>query len=295
MQEEAQPAALAAPLAPDPVHAVVPVAAAEQRQPVGAGGDRLVDGAQTVLEERARFGGDRGLQVGLVGALVEQRRGEERHALVEHRRVAGHSQVARDGERQPEQVVRAAGARALARRRVPPVLDVPLDELAAGRAQQVLAREIGARQHQRHRVLQLVAEAEGAAGLRVPRPRPHPAATASGTGASRSSPGRRSRPASSPAPPAGCPPSRAAPRRAPPRPRRRWRSERAASAPRRRPRPGRARTPGGASRRASAPPPPAARRRGRARRRGGRRAAGGRGRPAPPASRCGRGTPRGRR
>ena len=53
MQEEAEPGALAASLPSDAVHAVVPVAAADERQAVGAGGQALVDRAQAVLEERA--------------------------------------------------------------------------------------------------------------------------------------------------------------------------------------------------------------------------------------------------
>ena len=47
------------------------------------------------------------------------------------------------------------------------MLDVALDELPSGRAQQVLARKRGIDQDDRHRVLELVAEAEGAAGLVV--------------------------------------------------------------------------------------------------------------------------------
>ena len=43
VQEEAHPHALAAALAADAVHAVVPVAGAEQRQPVRADGERAVD------------------------------------------------------------------------------------------------------------------------------------------------------------------------------------------------------------------------------------------------------------
>src|SRR5262249_25146186 len=59
---------------------------------------------------------------------------------------------------------------------VPPVLDVALAELAARAAQQVLAHERGAREEERHDVLDLVAEAEGAAGLVVAGPREEAAA-----------------------------------------------------------------------------------------------------------------------
>ena len=58
---------------------------------------------------------------------------------------------------------------------MPPVLHVALDELAARAAQQLLAHERRRGVHQRHRVLQLVAEAEGAARLVVAAARPQPA------------------------------------------------------------------------------------------------------------------------
>ncbi len=58
---------------------------------------------------------------------------------------------------------------------MPPVLHVALDELAARAAQQVLAQERGLGVHQRHRVLQLVAESEGAARLVVAAARPQAA------------------------------------------------------------------------------------------------------------------------
>ncbi len=47
------------------------------------------------------------------------------------------------------------------------MLDIALRELALGAAQQVLAHQRGLRMHQRHHVLQLVAETVGAARLVV--------------------------------------------------------------------------------------------------------------------------------
>ena len=93
---------------------------------------------------------------------------EERHDLVEHRCVIGHLQILCDDVGQPEQVVRAARPRAATGRRMPPVLDVALDELAARRQQQVLAVQIGPAVAERHHVLQLITEAVGAAGLVEP-------------------------------------------------------------------------------------------------------------------------------
>ena len=66
-------------------------------------------------------------------------------------------------------------AHAAARGRMPPVLHVPLAELAAGGAEKMLAQQAGLGMHQGHGVLQLIAKAERAAGLVEPGPRPHAA------------------------------------------------------------------------------------------------------------------------
>ena len=57
------------------------------------------------------------------------------------------------------------GAHALAVGRMPPVLDVTLEELAFGATQQLLAGEPRCRMDQRHSVLQLITEPISAAGL----------------------------------------------------------------------------------------------------------------------------------
>ena len=59
---------------------------------------------------------------------------------------------------------------------MPPVLHVPFPELPRRRAQEVLAGQSRFGVHQRHHILQLVAETEGAAGLVESRPAPQPAA-----------------------------------------------------------------------------------------------------------------------
>jgi hypothetical protein len=58
---------------------------------------------------------------------------------------------------------------------MPPVLHVALDELVRGAQQQLLAQQLRLRMDGGHRVLQLVAEAERAAGLVVAAARPHAA------------------------------------------------------------------------------------------------------------------------
>ena len=144
MEEEAEPGALAAALPAHAVHAVVPVAAADERQAVRAGGQALVDRAQAVLEERAALGGRRAAgrrPPARPGASGGASRNGTRSSRTPVSPVV--RDVVRHRVRQPEQVVRAAGARAAAARLVPPVLDVALDELAAGGAQQVLAGEVG--------------------------------------------------------------------------------------------------------------------------------------------------------
>ena len=65
---------------------------------------------------------------------------EEGYVLVEDAGVAGHPDVLRDGVGQPEQVVGDPGAHARARVRVPPVLDVALDELARRGGEDLLPR-----------------------------------------------------------------------------------------------------------------------------------------------------------
>src|SRR3989338_8881236 len=57
------------------------------------------------------------------------------------------------------------GAHALSVGRVPPVLHIPLEELALGATDQLLAGEPRCRMDQRHGVLQLIAETVGTAGL----------------------------------------------------------------------------------------------------------------------------------
>ena len=58
---------------------------------------------------------------------------------------------------------------------MPPVLDVALHELAGRGAQEVLAREVRPATRERHDVLELVAEAVGAARLVEGGARPEPA------------------------------------------------------------------------------------------------------------------------
>ena len=120
---------------------------AEERQAVGAGGEALVDRADAVLEERAvlrrtRAAG-RTTRARRARAAAPRGTARARRARRCRRSCATYSA---DDERQPQQIVGAARAQAAAARLVPPVLHVAFDELPAGGAQQMRARELGPRE-----------------------------------------------------------------------------------------------------------------------------------------------------
>ncbi len=174
-QEESEPDAFAAALVPDAIHAVVPVAGADQRQTVCAVALPMLNRSPRVLVQARRLGRAPGHVVPRL--LVRRHRWtvEESHGLVEHAGVVGRLHVPAQRERQPQVIVRNARANAAPRRRMPPVLNVALDELSARTEQQVLAQHPGPGVDHRHRVLQLIAEAERPAGLVVAAAGPHPA------------------------------------------------------------------------------------------------------------------------
>ena len=164
-EEEAEPDAFAAAFVANAVHAVVPVAAAHEGQAVGAGGERAADGADAMLVERGGIAGDAGLVVEGFLAISEQAGFEEGDGFGEHAGIAGGGDVAGGGVGQPQEIVGDAGARAAAGGGKPPVLDVAFLELARGADEQMFAGQPGAFVQEREGILQLVAEAVGAAGL----------------------------------------------------------------------------------------------------------------------------------
>ncbi len=174
-EEPCHPHALALAVLADPIHAIVPVTGAEQRQAVRAHRQAGVDRPCAMLEQRARL--LRRLRceeiVGLVG--TQRLPGEKRHLGVQHRRITRQTDVVRDDAGQPQPVVDDARADPGAGRRQPPVLHVAGDELPAGRTQQVFPRDVRARHAQRHHILQLVPESVRAARLVERGTSPHAA------------------------------------------------------------------------------------------------------------------------
>ena len=174
-QEPREPHALTAAARPDQVHAVVPVARADERQPMLARVETHRDRADAMLVQRGPFDRDRRPFVRFVFAGLERTAVEERHLLVEHRCIAGRLHVLQRRVDEPQPIVRKARAHALPARLVPPVLDVSFAELPRRGVEQVVPRESRRREQQREHVLQLVAETEGAARLVKGRPPPHSA------------------------------------------------------------------------------------------------------------------------
>jgi hypothetical protein len=101
-----------------------------------------------------------------VRANREHRRFQKGQSLVQDAGVACRSDVFGDHEGQPEEIVGAQRAQTAATRFVPPVLNVALDELTPGGAEQMFPCELGPSQQQRHHVLQLIAKTVGSAASR---------------------------------------------------------------------------------------------------------------------------------
>ncbi len=112
----------------------------DQRQAVRAKPQAVPDRPHAMLVECPRLLG--ALRQVVVRFLVGIHRAavKERDALVEHAGVAGRRYVAARRVGQPQVIVRKVRPHAASGRRMPPVLNVPLAKLAAGAAQQVLAR-----------------------------------------------------------------------------------------------------------------------------------------------------------
>ncbi len=176
MQKPPEPDTFTPPGFADPVHAVVPVARADQRQAMLADlRETGLQSAHAMLEQRrARFRDARDEErVLLVGG--QRSSVDERDRYIENRAVAADVDVVRNRMREPDAVVGDPCAYAAAAFRQPPVLHVAFRKLARRRPQQMLARQGRAGDGERHAVLQLVAKAVRAARLIEARTRPDPA------------------------------------------------------------------------------------------------------------------------
>ena len=82
MQKPAEPDALALAMFADPVHAVVPVAGADQRRAVGPKCEASVKSASAMLKQRGGLVGNGGLEEALVLTHRERRTFQERNHLI---------------------------------------------------------------------------------------------------------------------------------------------------------------------------------------------------------------------
>ena len=164
-QEPAKPTAFATTLFADPVHAVVPVAGADQWQSVRTELQTDIDGPCAVFVQRGGFTGHVRAKIRIQLPGFEHLARQERDIDIKHRSFAADGQVMTGDIRQPQPIVGHSCADACTRRWQPPVLDIPFGELSRRRQQDVFARKIRPCHAQCHDVLQLVSIAECATGL----------------------------------------------------------------------------------------------------------------------------------
>ncbi len=133
MARNSQPSQTLSPLPflTDTVHAVVPIAASNQRQAMAADRQTGVQGAGAMLVKVARPPRDGRLEEAVALARRQHLARQKWHDFLEHVSVAGHLDVMRCGVGKPDAVVRDPRAHSLAGVRQPPVLNVVFDELAA--------------------------------------------------------------------------------------------------------------------------------------------------------------------
>ena len=154
------------PFVADAVHAVVPVADADQRQAVRAAGDADVDGAHGSARRRCRAPARRS-----AGRTIRLRlrAAARRPGTAPRRRAAPTSPVVRTYSATTNGSHSMSSEQRLRRPRPDgschQCCTSPSTNCRAGRAQDVLARDLRRGMQQRQHVLQLIAEAVGAAGL----------------------------------------------------------------------------------------------------------------------------------
>ena len=134
-EEESEPHAFALAMLADEIHAVVPVAAADERQSMRAESQAVENRPHAMLVDARPFVGHVRQIVVRVVLGFDRAAFEKGRGFIENRRVAGGQDVPARGQWQPEIIVRAVRPYSTPRRRMPPMLDVTFDELPFGRPQ----------------------------------------------------------------------------------------------------------------------------------------------------------------
>src|SRR5262249_6355687 len=165
IKKERKPDTFAAAFLPDFIHAIVPIAGADQRQTVFAEFQAVLDRANAMLVQRCCLLRTAWHIIIRFFLRHDRPRCEERNFFIEHASIGGSRHVAKCYVGQPEIIVGTMGTHASAAWRMPPMLDVAFDELMSGSAQKMFACDRRFGMHQRHHVLQLVAKSVSAAAL----------------------------------------------------------------------------------------------------------------------------------
>src|ERR1700682_832305 len=110
---------------------------------MGAEPPSMVDGSPAMFPERSGVGRDRRDKKPLVFVRLQWIAFEEWDLFGKEDGVAGNGEIPRYYERQPQQIVGAEGSHTHAGFRMPPMLNVTFDELAAGRTNNVVPRNFG--------------------------------------------------------------------------------------------------------------------------------------------------------
>ena len=167
IKEESQPDAFALAVFAHKIHAVVPVAGADERQAMLPKSQAPENGPDAMLIQAGRFFRPAGQIIIRVLFRAYRTSFNEMDRLIQYAGIACAQNIAACSQRQPQVIIRTVRAHTPARRWMPPMLDVSFPELAGCAAEQVLAHEARLGVDERHYVLQLVAETEGAARLVV--------------------------------------------------------------------------------------------------------------------------------
>ena len=125
-QEPGQPDTLAAAFGSHEIHAVIPVAVAEQGESVGAEHACALDGAAAMFPKSRLIHGDGRSEQTVVLAFGQLRAGNEGDLLVKDFVVARSLHILADCPGQPQHIIRTSGANSQARFSMPPVLHVTL-------------------------------------------------------------------------------------------------------------------------------------------------------------------------